>query len=163
MTNGYLSKAQLLDLIQTARADWEALLACIPQAWMTEPGVAGEWSIKDIVAHITWGERESLGVAQAHAVIGSELWRLSEDERNAVAFEQNRHRDLADVLADSGQTFHRYVEAVGALSEEELNEPNRFAEMPEGWRVWRILFAPGHYQERADGIRVWLASRDRDS
>jgi hypothetical protein len=163
MTTGYMSKAHLLDLIRAARADWEALLAGIPQAWMTESGVAGEWSIKDIVAHIAWGERESLGVAQAHAVIGSELWRLSEDERNAVVFEQNRHRDLADVLADSGQTFHRYVEAVAALSEEELNDPSRFAEMPEGWQPWRILFDPGHYQGHAEGIRAWLARRGLDS
>jgi hypothetical protein len=163
MTNGYMSRARLLDQIQAARADWETLLAGIPQAWMTELGVEGEWSIKDIVAHIAWGERENIGVAQAYAVVGSELWRLSEDERNAVVFEQNRHRELADVLLDSGQTFRRYLAAVAALSEEELNDPSRFAQMPEGWQPWRILFDPGHYQGHADSIRAWLARRGRES
>src|SRR5215468_1446725 len=113
--NSYMSKTQLLSMIQGARAHWETLLAGIPEAWMTEAGVAGVWSIKDIVAHIAWGERENLGVAQAHAVVGSELWRLSEDERNAAVFEQNRHRELGDVLADSRQTFRQYLEAVAAL------------------------------------------------
>lgn len=159
----YITKTQLLAMIQTARADWEALLADIPSAWMTEPGVAGEWSIKDVIAHIAWGERESLGVAQARAVVGSELWQLSEDERNAAVFEQNRHRELGDVLAESRQTFHRYLEAVAVLTEEELNDPGRFAQMPAGWRPWRILFDPGHYQGHADGIRAWLARRVRDS
>lgn len=159
----YITKTQLLAMIQTARADWEALLADIPSAWMTEPGVAGEWSIKDVIAHIAWGERESLGVAQARAVVGSELWQLSEDERNAAVFEQNRHRELGDVLAESRQTFHRYLEAVAVLTEEELNDPGRFAQMPPGWRPWRILFDPGHYQGHADGIRAWLARRVRDS
>jgi hypothetical protein len=92
--NSYMSKEQLLSMIQSARAHWDALLAAIPQAWMTEPGVEGEWSIKDIIAHIAWGERESLRVAQAHAVVGSDLWRLPEDERNAAVFEQNRRREL---------------------------------------------------------------------
>jgi hypothetical protein len=161
--NGYMTKAQLLDMIQTARAHWDALLAGIPEAWMTEPGVAGEWSIKDIIAHIAWGERENLGVAQSLAVVGSELWRLSEDERNAAVFEQNRDRELGDVLAESRQTFRLYLDAVAALSEEDLNDPSQFAEMPEGWRPWRILFDPGHYQEHADGIRAWLARQARDS
>jgi hypothetical protein len=35
-------KAQLLSMIQSARVDWETLLAGISEAWMTEPGVDGE-------------------------------------------------------------------------------------------------------------------------
>lgn len=161
--NDYMTKAQLLEMIQASRADWETLVAGIPSAWMIEPGVAGEWSIKDIVAHIAWGERESIGVAHAHAVVGSELWKLSEDERSAAMFAQNRDRQLGDVLAESRQTFSRFLEAVAALSEEELNDPGRFAQMPAGWRPWRILFDPGHYREHADGIRAWLDRRARDS
>jgi hypothetical protein len=88
--NGQITKAELLTMIRTARARWETLLAEIPLALLTEPGVIGEWSIKDIIAHISWGERENIGVVRAHAVVGSELWQLSEDERNAAVFEQNR-------------------------------------------------------------------------
>lgn len=161
--NDYMSKTELLDMVRTARAQWEALLEGIPEAWMTEPGVAGEWSIKDIIAYIAWGERESLGVAQAHAVIGSELWQLPEDERNAAVFEQNRGRELREVLADSQRVFRLYLEAVAAPSDEDLNDPSRFAEMPDGWRPWRILYDPGHYQEHADSIRAWLVRRERMS
>jgi Mycothiol maleylpyruvate isomerase N-terminal domain len=158
--NSYMPKAQLLSMIQSARTDWELLLAGIPEAWMSEPGVVGEWSVKDVVAHIAWGEQESLGVAEAHAVVGSELWQLSQDERNAAVFEQNRRRELQEVLADAQQIFHRYFEAVAALSDEDLNDPRRFAGMPEGWRPWRILYDPEHFAEHADSIRAWLARRE---
>jgi len=158
--NGDMSKTDLLGLIERDRAHWETLLGSIPEAWMTEPGVEGEWSIKDIIAHIAWGERENLGVVHARAVVGSELWQLSEDERNAVVFEQNRSRELGDVRADSRRIFHRYLEAVAALTEEDLNDPSRFAQMPEGWRPWRILYDPGHYQGHADSIRAWLGRRE---
>jgi len=158
--DSYMSKAQLLSMIQSARADWDTLLAGIPEAWMTEPGVEGEWSIKDIVAHIAWGEQESLGVALAHALAGSELWQLPQDARNAVVFEQNRRRELQEVLADSRHIFRRFFEAVGALSEDELNDPSRFAGMPEAWRPWRILYDPGHYDGHAASIRAWLIRRE---
>jgi hypothetical protein len=104
-----------------------------------------------------------LGARKLTPVVGSELSRLSEDERNAVVFEQNRQLALADALADSGQTFHRYVEAVATLSEEDLNDPSWFAQMPKGWRPCRILFDSGRQQGHAEGIRAWLARRGRDS
>jgi hypothetical protein len=48
-----LSKTQLLTQLRTEQAAWEALLDEIGQAHMTQPEVAGGWSIKDIVAHLT--------------------------------------------------------------------------------------------------------------
>ena len=157
--NGHMNKAELLGMIQADRAHWEALLAGIPEAWLTEPGVEGEWSVKDIVAHIAWGEHESLAVARARALVGSDLWQLSEDERNAAVFEQNRGRDLHDVLSESRQVFQDYLEALGALSEEELNDPSRFRGLPDGWRPWRILYDPTHYHGHAESIRAWLERR----
>ena len=161
--NEYISKTRLLDMIQSTRAQWDNLLEGIPEAWMTEPGVDGTWSIKDIIAHIAWGEHESMGVAQARAVVGSDLWRLPEDERNAAVFEQNRGRELREVLSASHRIFQQYLKAIAALSEEDLNESSHFVDMPDGWRPWRILYDPSHYQEHADSIRAWLAGHERIS
>ena len=46
-----LSKTQLLTELRKEQAAWEALLDEIGEAHMTQPEVAGGWSIKDIVAH----------------------------------------------------------------------------------------------------------------
>jgi hypothetical protein len=161
--NGYMNKTQLLGMIQSAREQWETLLEGIPEAWMTESWAEGEWSIKDIIAHIAWGEHESLGVAQARALVGSELWRLPENERNAAVVEQYRSRELREVLADSRRVFRLYLESVSALSEEDLNDTSHFSGMPEGWRPWRILYDPGHYQGHADSVRAWMVKRERNS
>jgi hypothetical protein len=157
-----VGKEQLLDMVRAARAEWDAALARIPPGWMTEPGVEGEWSVKDIVAHITWGEHEAAGAAQARALVGSELWELPQDERNRAVFEQNRHRDLGEVLADSGAVFARFVAALEALSADEVNDPQRFAGMPAGWRPWRILYDPGHYATHLRSVRTWLRERAPD-
>ena len=59
---------------------------------MTTPGVVGKWSVKDLVAHITWSEREMVGVLAARALAGSDLWSLTNDERNEIVYQQNRDR-----------------------------------------------------------------------
>ena len=156
MMNEYMSRMELLHMVKTARAQWNALLAEIPAEWLSETGVEGEWSVKDIIAHISWGERENIGVVQARALVGSALWQLSEDERNAAVFAENRGRDLDDVLTESREVFQQYLEAIGALSEEELNEPARFQGLPDGWRPWRILYDPTHYQVHSRSILAWL-------
>jgi hypothetical protein len=74
-------------------------------------------------------------------------------------FEQNRDRDLGDVRSESRQVFQQYLAAVAALSEEDLNDPDRCTGMPDGWRPWRILYDPTHYQGHARSIRAWLEGR----
>ncbi len=53
-----ISKTQLLAELNNENAYWQALLDDIGEANMTQPEVAGGWSIKDIVAHLTgWRRR----------------------------------------------------------------------------------------------------------
>lgn len=154
-----VGKDQLLGMMRSARAEWDGALALIPSEWMTEPGVEGEWSVKDIVAHIAWGERESAGAARARALVGSDLWGLPEDERNRAVFERYRHRALDDVLAGSSDAFAALITAIEALTEDDLNDPDRFDGMPAGWRPWRILYDPGHYAAHLRSIRAWARRR----
>lgn len=49
-------KTEILDQIRTTRQQFEEALAQVPAAHLTQPGVNGEWSVKDILAHIAWWE-----------------------------------------------------------------------------------------------------------
>jgi hypothetical protein len=48
-----MKKTEFLDTLRSARDNWEALLAKVEKEKMTETSLPGEWSVKDIVAHIT--------------------------------------------------------------------------------------------------------------
>jgi len=61
----FLNKTQLLTQLRNEQAAWEALLAEIGEAHMTQPEVAGGWSIKEIVAHLTGWRRRSVRRFQA--------------------------------------------------------------------------------------------------
>ena len=58
-------KEQLLDELRDEQAQWEALLSDIGEDHMTQPDVAGGWSIKDIVAHLTGWRRRTVARLQA--------------------------------------------------------------------------------------------------
>jgi len=158
-----MDKTSFLDSLKTERAHWDALLAQVGEARMTMPGVEGEWAVKDIIAHVSWFEREMVDVLRAHALVGSELWNLPQDQRNAAVFEQNRDRALHDVLGESQRVFPQLLELVEALSDEELNDPGRFAGMPDDWLPWRIISGNTyrHYADHGASIRAWLDRLDQ--
>ena len=153
-----MNKTELLDTMLNRRAEWNALLSQVDQERMMQPGVAGEWSVKNIVAHVTWTESETAQLLQASAFAGSQLWELPENERNAVVFELNRDRPLPEVLAQATDVFKQLLDAVRALSEEDLNDPARFQDMPISGIPWRIVVANSfaHYYQHMPGIRAWL-------
>src|SRR5215469_8182484 len=57
---GSISKRRLIAEMHSEHAAWLALLDEIGEANMTQPEVAGGWSIKDIVAHITGWRRRTV-------------------------------------------------------------------------------------------------------
>ena len=77
-----MKKAELIRALQEVHRAFNDLLARIPAERMNEPGALDSWSIKDVIAHLAWHEREMVGMLQAHALVGSELWNLPLDQRN---------------------------------------------------------------------------------
>lgn len=153
-----MDKATFLETLRTKRAEWETLLAGVDEARMTQPGPAGEWSLKDIIAHVTWGEREMVGMLQARALVGSDLWNVSQDERNAAVFAQNRSRALPEVLAEAQQVHAQLLEALEGVTDEDLNDAGRFQHMPAAWIPWQVIAGNSywHYDEHSPSIRAWL-------
>src|SRR6266566_3376369 len=129
------SKAQLLNDLKDEQGRWEALLSDIGEAHMTQPQVAGGWSIKDIVAHLTGWRRRSVARFQAalrHESSFSPPWPPhleTDDEINAWMYAANRDRTLSDVLQESREVFQQLFDTLNAFPEAALLDPTRF-----GWR-----------------------------
>jgi hypothetical protein len=156
-----MDKQTFLGKIQSGRAQWDTLLADIPQARMTSPGVAGDWSIKDIIAHIAWHEQQMVGVLQAHAFVGSDLWNLPLDQRNAAIYEQNRQRPLDDVLTEARRVFQQLAGLLELLTDDDLNDPSHFPGMPPTWQPWDVIAGNTykHYQQHTASVEAWLAQK----
>jgi hypothetical protein len=128
---------------------------------MLQPGAAGKWSVKDVIAHVTWGEREIAPVMRTHVLAGSELWNLSDDERNEIVYQQNRDRSLHEIMNEERQAYADLLAAAQTLSDEDLNDSHRYKQMPEEWVPWQLYAGNTfkHYQDHMPSIREWLAQR----
>ncbi len=153
-----MNKSQFIDRIRRTREEGDALIAQMDDAQMVQAGISGEWSAKDILAHITWHEREMIKVLQARALIGSELWALPPDQRNDTIYEENKARPLQEVRDEARQVFALLWSLLESLSEEDLHDPYRFAEMPVDWQPWQVIASNTyeHYEHHIRQVRAWL-------
>jgi uncharacterized protein (TIGR03083 family) len=153
-----INKALLLERIQADREALDTLLAGAPEEQMTKPGVVGQWSLKDIIAHITWHEQQMVIVLQERRLAGSDLWNLTTDERNHAIYEQNRDRPLAEVLAESRQVYELLLESLQTVADADLNDPALFQGMPPDWIPAQLIAhnTYEHYRHHLDDIRAWL-------
>src|SRR5581483_8436877 len=131
-----MDKAQFIHTLQETREEWEALLTQIGEAQMLQSGATGKWSVKDVIAHVAWSEREMVPVMRSHVLAGSELWDLSNYERNEIVYQRNRDRSLHEVMSDERQAYANLIEAAQSLSDEDLNEPRCYIHMPQDWIPW---------------------------
>src|SRR5437763_1621810 len=159
----HMDKAALLDKIRTRQAEFESVLAPLSQAEMITTGVNGEWSIKDVLAHITaWQKRTIIRLEAAAEGREQTMTPVSnEEEMNALNeqfYQENKARLLSDVLADWRATHLRMLEAVQVLSDEDLNDPYKFA-WNGGNALWQNVAGNTyeHIDEHSGPVEQWLA------
>jgi hypothetical protein len=159
-----MDKTTLLARMRASQAELEELLAPVPQAWLTEPGVSGAWSIKDVLAHLcSWQERAlehfnaaARGIEPSVPMVGAQG---EVDDLNARFYARNRSRSLDDVMSGFRETYTLLLVAVQEASEEDLGDPGRLAWL-EG-RPLREVVAVNtfeHFDEHSGALRSWLAA-----
>ena len=153
-----MDKTTFMNALKESRAQWEEMLAQIDEEHMTQPGATGKWSVKDVIAHVMWCEREIVTVMHTHVLAGSELWNLSDDEGNEIWYQQNRERPLHEILSEEQQAYADLLAVAQTLNDEDLNDPHRFQQMPENWIPWRLFAGNSfkHYQDHIPALRTWL-------
>ena len=164
--NDHLTTAQLIEVMRTARSNWEALLAEAGEARLTEPGVEGDWSLKDIIAHLTYFETWATDNVMAFRLGAPrpqpEYTGLDVDEENARIYERLRTKPLAEVLQESQASFQRSLEAVQGLQDEDLYDPE-FTRVPDAdWTVFDLIEGDTfeHYNDHIKSVRAWLDRTD---
>ncbi len=160
------TRQQLLDQLRTERESWERLLAEIGEARMTKPGPMGQWTFKDLIAHVVaWGERNlaRLDAAISGQPVAPAPWPSgldTDDAINAWIYERNKDRPLHDILQDSSRTWQRFEDAVQKLPERSLFEAGYF-EWMDGNDLSAVVYSFfGHiHEEHEPSIRAWLTDQ----
>jgi hypothetical protein len=149
-----MNRQQLLKQLDKAWTVFKESYAGLSDLQLTEPGVTGHWSVKDIVAHVTWWEEEALQHLPL-ILTGGRPPRYSIkyggiDAFNAQMTEQKRGLSLSAVLRQQEETHRRLIDYVQSAPEEQFTRETRF-------RRRLRLDTYSHYPKHAMAIRAWRA------
>jgi len=160
----------VLAAIERERQAWEMLLAEVGESRMLEPGPMGDWSFKDLIAHLDgWRAR---GLQRMEAAIAGQPeppapWpaRLeTDDEINTWIYERNKDRLLGEVINESRESFARLSEIVQRLPDEALSDSDYFPWL-EGNALGPAIENGdyfGHlHEEHEPAVRRWLSEAAR--
>jgi uncharacterized damage-inducible protein DinB len=154
-----MTRATLLERMHSARAELEAVLHDASEERFSRPGVSGDWSIRDLLAHISFWERRT--VDRLHKPSDQQPAPMTEATMhalNAEAAAAGSAQPLAAVVAGSDASYQLLLREIEGLSDETLNETERLG--PDSGPVWDNIAGNGydHYAEHAAEIRAWLAA-----
>lgn len=145
-----------------ARTEFLDALADIDPALLTSPGLVGEWSARELMAHLGYWAGHA-----AEAVHHAEQGRLDEfdagapsvDERNAVVARVAGETDLSTVRSREELAFEALRKRILGADPEWLAERGA-----DGDTLEQIIQDEGadHYREHTRDIRAWFGAGAAD-
>lgn len=126
------AKQYLITRLTTERKRLEQNLTRLDEEQMLQPGVVGDWSVKDVLAHLAeweqlclnWLDASRAGVVPEVPAPGF-TWKTI-DALNKEIYLKHCERSLDDVVAWFRDVHERFVARINGLSEDELCSPGYF-------------------------------------
>jgi hypothetical protein len=146
-----MERQRLLARLDKAWVAFQASYAGLSKAELLEAGVTGRWSVRDIVAHVTWWEQEALQHLPL-VLAGGRPPRYSVkyggiDAFNALMTEQRRGLSLDEVLGQQADTHAGLIAYLQSAPADALDHARFLRRLR--------LDTYGHYPIHAEAIRRW--------
>jgi hypothetical protein len=159
-----MTTPELRAAAERVRADrqvWRDLVAEVGRVRMDEPGPMGEWTFKDLTAHLAAWRNTRIPMIEAIASgepVPDPPWpagMTDDDEINAWFQARDARRSLDDILDDYDRSFERLAAAIESLPAEAARDPNALPWAP-GYIVVETDFTEHLHEEHMPSIRAWL-------
>lgn len=153
-----MNRQEFIDKIWSSREELESTLARINDKRKGLIILHGEWSVKDLIAHLGfWEERvvSLFKILQAGKTPSS--FHEDLDNVNAKALLHSRSQTLAQVVQSEKSAFKDVMDLIDAASDEELFNPRHYA-WTQGQSFEEMLSDNtwGHYEEHIPEMMAWL-------
>jgi hypothetical protein len=161
-----MKKEELISALTTGRAEFLKTIEDIPQQEMTIPGVVGQWSLKDLLVHLTRWEAELVKL----------LWQAKQgttpttihftpetvDQVNERWYQQSSSRSMDVVWDDFLKVREQTIRRVDGFGEQELNDVDYYPWL-DGSPLWKWVADDsfGHEAEHIEDIRGWMIRKGK--
>jgi hypothetical protein len=150
--------ATLADDLAAARAEFLSALEALPPGRLNAPGLVGEWSARELVAHLGYWAGHAVEVI--HAVEGGRDAEVvdgpSVDARNETVARIARQTDLATARKREAASVQALLERLAAIDPALLSE-----RLPDGATLAQGIRedGPEHYREHTADMRAAVEDR----
>jgi hypothetical protein len=147
-----MNHAQLIVRLEKAWDAFQAVYAGLSDEQLLKPGVTGDWSVRDILAHVSWWEQESL-THLPQILQGIRPPRYADlyggiDAFNAQMTDLRRGLSLSEVRQGLEETHRQLVAYVQSVPAEAIASETPF-------RRRLRLDTYSHYPIHTQAIREW--------
>jgi hypothetical protein len=175
--------AEFLDRARTAYEGYSRAIAALPADSLTQPGMVGDWSVRDVIAHVGGDELWMAGQLEAlhlgtlptaascygiDAPLADPALLYTQDGRNAWQRERLRNLSLDDVRAMAAEAHARLLAIVSSFDDAAFGRPlaignlgtvGHIREPTEGepaYPLWEWLrgVTYHHYADHAEALRL---------
>ena len=149
-----IKKTTLLKKLRYRRKQWDATIGRIVKDDLEEEMITNEWSVKDVINHITWYEKELLVALENRSIVESEFWTTPVDDRNEMIFNKTQDKTLHQVLEISKTVFDDLINKIEKMSDEELNSED-FIKRKSAKRITHDFIGGisfWHYEDHEDAL-----------
>ena len=149
-----IKRTTLLKKMIYKRKHWEFTIDSIFAKQQENDPISQKWYLKDVIAHITWYEKELLDVLEKKSMAESEFWNMGIEERNDMIFNNTQNQTLNDLLIESKRTFDDLVRKIQTISDENLNS-DTYIKRKEGTRITHDFIGGitfWHYEDHEDAL-----------
>ena len=136
---------------------------------MEDAGVAGPWTVKDMVAHMAgWQARQNVRIqaAQRHEPAPVPPWPAeltNEDDINTWIYQANHGRPVRDVLDETDRVFQQFLAIIDSLPDEIAIEPAHHIFWLGDQRFSASEFFDHFHDDHEPDLRAWLARTRKPS
>lgn len=153
----------LLAELRSERDAFIAALDAVDLELVTVPGIVGEWSVRDLVAHVAfWAEHATEALRLAAAGRGNEFAydTAQTDAMNALLLEESRQTTPDAAVEREERAFEALAAAVADLDPALLD-----LRLGNGDTVANVIGYDGaaHYREHTCHLRAWFTDDDEDA
>jgi hypothetical protein len=125
-----VDRRQVLERLDRAWVAFKASYAGLSEEQLLEPGVTGDWSVRDIIAHVTTWDEEALKHLPT-VLEGRKPPRYSAtyggiDRFNALMTTMKKNLPLSEVLRQLDDSHRRVIELIERAPEDQLIRDTRF-------------------------------------
>ena len=137
------TSTKLVDAIQSEHDRLLGQLATLTAKQMAQPGVVAEWSVKDVLVHLTACETRLLQRVNGGSEWGADM---KTSAFNELIYRQNRQRALDEVRLEFDDSYAHVLEHARTLTDSQVTN---------WWKAFAFN-THGHYRWANQQIRRWI-------